>query len=181
MQITQPAITCSKLTIKTAERCHQLRSGVFIVNFEHIFTPCSSVFIVNFEQVNAGWEADGWLHFIKWFSTNSRIEQAFITQTFLETRNWKIKSKAVHPSYFLFGKCLQKNVKGIRELFFSFHGHLLDPQHGAPQVVLFKVCDKDACKMHFRCVLRCLCAIVHLSLPSLYLERYAVFKIWSSV
>ena len=95
IQITQPAITCSKLTIKTAERCHQLRSGVFIVNFEHIFTPCSSVSIVNFEQVNAGWESDGWLHFIKWFSTNSRIEQAFITQTFLETRNWKIKSKAV--------------------------------------------------------------------------------------
>ena len=27
---------CSKLTIKTPERRHQRRSGVFIVNFEHI-------------------------------------------------------------------------------------------------------------------------------------------------
>ena len=27
---------CSKLTIKTPERCHLRRSGVFIVNFEHI-------------------------------------------------------------------------------------------------------------------------------------------------
>ena len=28
--------TCSKLTIKTSERHHWCRSGVFIVNFEHI-------------------------------------------------------------------------------------------------------------------------------------------------
>ena len=28
--------TCSKLTIKTPERRHWRRSGVFIVNFEHI-------------------------------------------------------------------------------------------------------------------------------------------------
>ena len=27
---------CSKLTMKTQERCHWRRSGVFIVNFEHI-------------------------------------------------------------------------------------------------------------------------------------------------
>ena len=27
---------CSKLTIKTLERCHWRRSGVFILNFEHI-------------------------------------------------------------------------------------------------------------------------------------------------
>ena len=33
---SQPAITCSKLTIKTPERRHFRRSGVFIVNFEHI-------------------------------------------------------------------------------------------------------------------------------------------------
>ena len=54
---------CLKLTIKTSERRHWRRSGVFIVNFEHIlhltndgefisyFTPCSSVSIVNFEHV----------------------------------------------------------------------------------------------------------------------------------
>ena len=29
--------------------------GVFIVNFQHYFTPCSCVSIVNFEHVNAGW------------------------------------------------------------------------------------------------------------------------------
>ena len=45
---------CPKLTIKTPERHHWRRSGVFIVNFEHI-SLFSSVFIVDFEQVNAGW------------------------------------------------------------------------------------------------------------------------------
>ena len=69
IQIIQPAITCSKLTIRTLEQevkiCSKLtiktperrqwrHSGVFIVNFEHIFTPCSSVSSVNFEQVDAG-------------------------------------------------------------------------------------------------------------------------------
>ena len=47
---------------------------------------------LNFEQVNVSWEVDGWLHFIKWFSANFRIVQTFITQTFLETRNWTILS-----------------------------------------------------------------------------------------
>ena len=46
---------CSKLTIKTAERRHWRRSGVFIVNFEHISHLCSSVSFVNFEHVIAGW------------------------------------------------------------------------------------------------------------------------------
>ena len=41
---------------------------------------------------------------------------------------------------------------------------------------MFKVRDKGASKMHFRCLLRCICAIVHLSSPSLYLEmRYLKF------
>ena len=48
---------CSKLTIKTPERCHWRRSGVFIVICEHILhLPCSSVSIVNFEYVIAGWD-----------------------------------------------------------------------------------------------------------------------------
>ena len=38
---TQPAITCSKLTIETLEQ------GTY-------FTPCSSVSIVDFEQVHTG-------------------------------------------------------------------------------------------------------------------------------
>ena len=48
---------CSKLTIKTPERRHGRRSGVFIVNFEHFpyFAPSSDVFIVDFEQINVSW------------------------------------------------------------------------------------------------------------------------------
>ena len=38
---SQPAITCSKLTIETIE--------------QGVKYTCSSVSIVNFEQVNAGW------------------------------------------------------------------------------------------------------------------------------
>ena len=45
----------SKLTIKTPERRRWRRSGVFIVNFENIYT-CSSFPIVNFEHVTAGWK-----------------------------------------------------------------------------------------------------------------------------
>ena len=45
---TQPAITCSKLTIETLEQG---------VNLEHIyFTPCTSFSIFNFEKKNAGWQ-----------------------------------------------------------------------------------------------------------------------------
>ena len=45
---------CSKLTVKTPERRQWRRSSVFIVNFEHISTPCFSVYIPHFEQVNSG-------------------------------------------------------------------------------------------------------------------------------
>ena len=45
---------CSKLTIKTPERRYWRRSGVFIVNFEHILLS-SRVSIVDFEQVNVSW------------------------------------------------------------------------------------------------------------------------------
>ena len=45
---------CSKLTMKTPERRHWRRSGVFIVNFEHI--SYFSFFIVDFQQVNANWK-----------------------------------------------------------------------------------------------------------------------------
>ena len=33
--IPQPAITCSKLTIKTPEQRHWRHSGVFIISFEN--------------------------------------------------------------------------------------------------------------------------------------------------
>ena len=46
---------CAKL-IKTPKRRHWRRSGVFIVNFEHILHIfLSSVSIVDFKQVNVTW------------------------------------------------------------------------------------------------------------------------------
>ena len=45
---------CSKLTIKTPERRQWRRSGVFIVNFEHI-SHLVLVFLYNFEHLIAGW------------------------------------------------------------------------------------------------------------------------------
>ena len=53
IKIAQLTFTCSTPTIETLER--GLRSGVFIVNFEHI-SPFSSVTIANFEQINVSWE-----------------------------------------------------------------------------------------------------------------------------
>ena len=52
---TERSITFSKLTIKTPEqgvKYVHIRSGVFIVAFEHI-SHLVLFFIVNFEQVNA--------------------------------------------------------------------------------------------------------------------------------
>ena len=46
---------CSKLTIKTPKRRKWRRFGVFIVNFEHISHLCSIVSIIYFEHVIAGW------------------------------------------------------------------------------------------------------------------------------
>ena len=44
---------CSKLAIKIPKLRHWRRSGVFIVNFEHI-SHCSKVSVVNFKHVIAG-------------------------------------------------------------------------------------------------------------------------------
>ena len=70
MSLTQPAFICSKLVIETLDKRYELYSkltiseprywrgsGVFIVNFEHIFTAFSNIYIVDFELVNAGWVA----------------------------------------------------------------------------------------------------------------------------
>ena len=46
----------SKLTIKTPEQRQYRRSGVFIVNFEHILHLFSNASIVDFEQLNVRWE-----------------------------------------------------------------------------------------------------------------------------
>ena len=45
----------TKLAIETPEQRHSRRSGVFIVNFEHISNLLSSASIVDFEQVNLSW------------------------------------------------------------------------------------------------------------------------------
>ena len=47
---------CSKLTIKTPERCHWPHSGVFIVNLEHISHLLLCVSIVESEQEKGSWE-----------------------------------------------------------------------------------------------------------------------------
>ena len=66
---SQPAITCSNLTIKTLEqgvkyvqinnkdtRTTPFASFWFLYcSLWTYFTPCSSISIVNFQQVNAGW------------------------------------------------------------------------------------------------------------------------------
>ena len=49
----------------TTERRHWRLSGVFIVNFEHIFTPSSSVVIIEFEQTMFG-------EIFKYFSSFTR-------------------------------------------------------------------------------------------------------------
>ena len=100
---------CSKLTIKAPKRHHLpafgrntgkwRRFGVFIVNFEHILTPCSSVSIVNFEHVIAGWVCSvprrwwkSWSN-IDWFTDfwwNS-VYRKFVTSqdpTMILTLNW---------------------------------------------------------------------------------------------
>ena len=46
---------CSKLTIKSSERRHWRRSGVFIASLEQI-SLIIFVSIIYFEQVNVGWE-----------------------------------------------------------------------------------------------------------------------------
>ena len=72
---SQPAFTCSKLTIETLEQrceiCSKLtikppkrrqwrRFGGFIVNFEHISHRWSKVSIVNSEHVITGWDGVKW-------------------------------------------------------------------------------------------------------------------------
>ena len=47
---------CSKLTIKTSGRRYWLRSGVFIVNVEHISHLILVSIFFDFEQVNVCWK-----------------------------------------------------------------------------------------------------------------------------
>ena len=47
---------CSKLTIKSPKRRHWRRSGVFIVNFEHISHIFLAFLLFDFEQANVSWD-----------------------------------------------------------------------------------------------------------------------------
>ena len=68
-------------------------------------------------------EADGWLHFIKWFSTNPRIKQAFITQTILETTNWGILSPKLSTRLITCSESVIEKRQRNRRVVFSYHGH----------------------------------------------------------
>ena len=70
----------SKFTIKTPERRHWRRTGVFIVNFEHI---SHLVLIVNFEQVNAGWDSVKYFCFRTFILSFTAAYMKFYTQTYV--------------------------------------------------------------------------------------------------
>ena len=48
---------CSKLTVKTPERRHWRRSGVFIVNFNHISHFFLEFLLLTLNKLNVSWEA----------------------------------------------------------------------------------------------------------------------------
>ena len=95
-----PPILYSLKTQKNHWRC----SGVFTVNFEHIFTPCFSVSIVNFEQINTGW--------VDVFKTCSNIYDWVIFQNKFKAKKhwifsqnkavidfWQIRNYALHKKW----------------------------------------------------------------------------------
>ena len=87
---SQPAITCSKLTIEIPERCQWHLSGIYIVNFEHI-----SYLILVFLLLTLGILLSG-----KNFEKNFRILVKkyiiWIFYTFYGHRHMKIKKPCVH-------------------------------------------------------------------------------------
>ena len=56
IETLENGVACSKLTIKTPQRCHWRRSGVFIVNFEHISHLFLVLLLFIFEEVKISWE-----------------------------------------------------------------------------------------------------------------------------
>ena len=152
MQITQPVITSSKLPIKTAERCDQLRSGVFIVNFEHIFAPYSSISIVNFQHVNAGWETDCWL-----VTFYQMVFDEFPHRTSIYNANFfgNQKSENCPPVSLLVWKVFIENVKGIRGLFFLFMAIKSYLKIGQTQntVRCRQLCSRCVIRAHLKCIL----------------------------
>ena len=60
---------CSKLTIKTPKQRQWLRSGVFLVNFEHLSHFVLLFLFSNFEQVNTDW---------KWLCKCHKVSEGYI-------------------------------------------------------------------------------------------------------
>ena len=73
---------CSRIPIKTPERCQWRCSSVFIINFEHSVFPCPCSSVVNFEPVNG-----------------SRVSHT----------NFHLNSRLVISSEEIVGRCLAKN------------------------------------------------------------------------
>ena len=70
-----------KVNNKDTGKTPLARSGVFVVNFEHISTPWSSVSIVNFEHVNADWISKVELYEkSKHFSNGYLLAVAFVSK-----------------------------------------------------------------------------------------------------
>ena len=98
---------------------------------------------------------------------------------FLESRNWKILSPKLSSRLITCSESVYRVfflswvIKSYLKIFWS--------RTRCAGGSYLQVRYKDASKMHFRCVLRCAWTIKHLSSASLYIERYAVFKIWFSV
>ena len=83
---------CSKLTI-TPQRRQWHRSGVFIVNFEYIFTTFSSVSIGDFEQASISWV----LAFVNFFRNRSR-NQSWSAVTEMSIEKQRDKSNFINKS-----------------------------------------------------------------------------------
>ena len=67
------------IIIKTPERGHWLRSGVFIINFEYM--SGSSASIVHIEKVNTGWVTQA-VTFKQFFSMESLLRNQFAKSYF---------------------------------------------------------------------------------------------------
>ena len=113
---------CSRLTIKTPERCHCHRSGVFIVNLEHI-SHLFSVSIVNFEQIHAAWVWSSW----NLFNLNDTHRERLVFHSIQYMNGWlaasnlfdmftqSIKFHTFHYQY----RCLKNvihQIKDVKEL-----------------------------------------------------------------
>ena len=130
---TQLTFTCSKSTIETLEKSMKYvrsRSGVFIVNFVHIFTPFSNVSIVNFEQVNVSWVMIlAWNCISIWtweekYDDFKKIDYDIIVENYnviflIYSRLGAIRKPHFHNSYFFINKNLwaNKNLKRNWEIF----------------------------------------------------------------